>query len=136
MGDKFKLVVENGRQYVVSERYPILKDKTGNENNVYNPSDIKMGRNERKRERPINSGNPYDIQAINTDISNDLISEKTFAMSDNVIATTTSKLRLKTGGPTKSVVPEFSPLIKKKKPLADDDYEKIFNINDDKIPLE
>lgn len=46
VGQHFKFIVDNGRRYIPSSRYPLSKD--GNQNNVYDPNGVKWSRNERK----------------------------------------------------------------------------------------
>ena len=40
-GHQFKFVVNNGESYIISNRYPIVKDPSGNQNNVYDPKRLK-----------------------------------------------------------------------------------------------
>lgn len=52
VGDQFKFVIDNGRKYTVSSRYPLNRDCGGNENNKYQPKEVRWNRNERKSQKP------------------------------------------------------------------------------------
>lgn len=83
IGHLFKFVVDDGRDYVVSQRYPIRTDNSGNQNNVYEPGQIQKQSTERKKyKQSDSSNNPYDIKKIVSDLK----SEKAFSMSEKGLA--------------------------------------------------
>ena len=47
IGDRFKFILDQGRHFLVSNRYQVEKDSMGNENNVYNPKQIRLTSAER-----------------------------------------------------------------------------------------
>ena len=47
IGDRFKFILDEGRHFLVSSRYQVEKDAVGNENNVYNPKQIRLSSVER-----------------------------------------------------------------------------------------
>jgi hypothetical protein len=41
IGDQFKFILDDGKRYVISARYPSFKDPQGNFNNIFDPSKIR-----------------------------------------------------------------------------------------------
>lgn len=37
MGQQFKFVIDNGKRYLISKRYSVQRDSSGNENNIFDP---------------------------------------------------------------------------------------------------
>jgi hypothetical protein len=56
-------VLENGKNYVVSRRYQIQHDNSGNQNNKFIPKQIVWERQEKKKTRKV-TGNLYDPATI------------------------------------------------------------------------
>ena len=44
VGQEFKFIIDDGRHYLVSERYPTTYDPEGNVNNFYDPMLIKRAK--------------------------------------------------------------------------------------------
>ena len=41
IGNQFKFIIDNGKQYVTSLNYPVVMDSSSNYNNVFDPKRLK-----------------------------------------------------------------------------------------------
>ena len=59
VGQQFKFIIDHGKRYIPSGRYPLSRD--GNQNNVYDPNGVQWSKNERKSYKHGQGQNLYQL---------------------------------------------------------------------------